>query len=213
MNYHGDKKYIYWGLTVFFVFVSCILFYYLLFHGESLKEGIGRVVGIFMPIIDGLVLAYLLNPIHNFLEKMVIGLLYHRFHMDTLQNKKKFRTFSIIGTVIFFLLIVYGFIMLVIPQIIQSIQNIVVQFPSYVSNLENWIESILANNRQIEKTATELINRYSSELETWMNETLMPQINVLIRQVSLSVLGFAKFLWNIIIGLIISFFVQPRRAV
>lgn len=211
MKFHGDKKYLYWGLTAFFVFAACILFYYVLFHGKALSDGFGKLISICMPIIDGLVLAYLLNPVLNFVEHYIIEKLYHLFHMDIAKNKKRIRTFSIMITVIVFFLVLYGFLMLVIPQLLNSVQSIVVQFPSYVTNLENWLEELLANNAQIEKLATDLINRYSTELEGWLNDTLMPQINILIREVSLSVIGFAKFLWNFIIGLVISIYIMGLK--
>jgi len=207
MKFRGDKKYLYWGLTAFLVFVACILFYYVLFYGESLKAGVGRVISICMPIIDGLILAYLLNPILNFVEHSMLEKLYQLFHMDPKKNSKRIRSFSILITIIFFLLILYGFLMLVIPQLLKSVQSIIQQFPSYVSNLEHWIDELLANNVQIEQVVTELISRYSSELESWLNGTLMPHINILIREVSLSVLGFAKFLWNVIIGLVIAIYI------
>ncbi|MBR1692001.1 MAG: AI-2E family transporter [Lachnospiraceae bacterium] len=211
MKFRWDKKYLYWGLTALLVIIGSILFYYILFHGKTLKAGFSKVTSICMPIIDGLILAYLLNPILNFIEKQVIGKLYELFHMDVKQHKKRIRSFSIILTVIFFFLVLYGFLMLFIPQLLGSVQSIILQFPTYVDNLEDWIEELLANNKQIEQIVTELINRYSSELQSWLENTLMPQINVLIRELSLSVIGFAKFLWNFIIGLVISIYVMGLK--
>ena len=63
MNFRWDKKYLYWGITAFFVICASICFYYLLFHSNNLWKGISTVINIAMPIIDGFVLAYILSPV------------------------------------------------------------------------------------------------------------------------------------------------------
>ena len=68
MKFRWDKKYLYWGITAFLVIISSILFYYVLFHGQNLKKGFSNIINISMPIIYGLILAYLLNPVLNFVE-------------------------------------------------------------------------------------------------------------------------------------------------
>ena len=76
MKFRFDKKYLYWGITAFLVIAASILFYYVLFHGASLSSGISTFIGIAMPIIDGFVLAYLMTPILNKIEKCIIKPLY-----------------------------------------------------------------------------------------------------------------------------------------
>lgn len=213
MKFRWDKKYLHWGVTAFCVVVASVLFYYLVFHATNLKSGLGKFLTICMPIIDGLVLAYLLNPILVFVENKIILKLYHKFEVDTdtKKAKKRIRNFSIIITLLVFLSILYTFFSLVIPQILNSIQSISSQFPIYINNLEHWIEEILANNSEIEKIATQMLPKYSSELENWINNSLVPQMNVVIREVSLSVIGFAKFLWNFILGIILSIYILASK--
>ena len=65
MKFRIDKKYIHWGFTAFAVIAASILFYYLLFHRENLSNGFHAFLAVAMPILDGLILAYLLTPILN----------------------------------------------------------------------------------------------------------------------------------------------------
>ena len=65
MKFHFNKKYFYLGLSVALAIMSGILFYYILFHGADLSAAFDTFVTISMPIIDGLVLAYLMTPILN----------------------------------------------------------------------------------------------------------------------------------------------------
>ena len=69
MKFRWDKKYLYWGLTAFVVLVGCIGVIYFLFNGSILKYNVKKIIKILMPIIDGLIIAYLLAPLVNIIEK------------------------------------------------------------------------------------------------------------------------------------------------
>ena len=58
-----NNKYFRWGLTAFLTIAASICFYYLLFHGNSIKAGFHTITGILMPVLYGLVTAYLLTPV------------------------------------------------------------------------------------------------------------------------------------------------------
>ena len=81
------------------------------------------------------------------------------------------------------------------------------QFPIYVNNLEKWIDSTLSINKDIEDFANNMLNTYSDELNGWLNNSLLPQMNIIVKEVSLSLIGVLKGMWNLIIGLIVSVYV------
>lgn len=211
MKFSLDKKYLYWGLTAFSVIVASILFYYILFHGQNLKQGFTSFINICMPIIYGLILAYLLNPIMNYVENKILKPIYKKANLDVNKSKKKVRNFSIAITILFFFLLLYAFFSMVIPEIIKSIQSITVQFPVYVNNLENWIRNLFSSNAKFQKIVEDLFDRYSMDIGSWVNETLVPKFNVVLMEFSLSVLSFAKSLWNFIIGLILSIYIMGMK--
>lgn len=208
MKYRWDKKYLYWGMTGLLVVVVSICFYYLLFHGVSLKNGLGGIVRIAMPFIDGLMIAYLMCPLVNLLEHKVIYPLFKKSNKKvTAKTRKKVRFFSIIATICIVFLFLYGFFLMVIPQLVKSIQSIVLQFPIYINNLSTWITNLLSNNPDIENIVTELFDKYSGEAEKWLNQSLLPQMNMMLKSLSLSVLGFLVSVWNLILGFIIAIYI------
>lgn len=212
MKFRWDKKYLNWGITLFGSITASICFYYLLFHGVSLKTGLDKVVNISMPVINGLAFAYLLTPIVNFIESRIIEPILTKYKINIKKKRKgKIRFVSVILTVFVFMIFVYGFFAMVIPQLIKSIQSIVLQFPIYITNLEHWVMNLLSDNPNIESVATELFNQYSPELEKWINQGLLPQINQLVRTLSTSLIGFFKALWNLILGFIISIYLLSSK--
>ncbi|NBI90372.1 AI-2E family transporter [Lachnospiraceae bacterium] len=212
MKFRIDKKYIHWGFTAFLVIAASILFYYLLFHKESISSGFHTFATITMPIWDGLILAYLLTPILNSVEKRLCSLLCGKCHVeDTTRNKKRIRMLSILITVVIVTFLIYSFFATIIPQLIHSIQSIILQFPIYINNLTIWVQKLLADNPDIEAAVIDMMDEYSGELNNFLNLNLLPKMNELIRDVSLSFLSFLKTLWNLIIGFIISIYILGSK--
>ncbi|MDD3205030.1 MAG: AI-2E family transporter [Lachnospiraceae bacterium] len=212
MKYRWDKKYLYWGITTFAVVVASVCFYYLLFHGSTFSKSFRNLVSITMPIIDGLVVAYLLTPVMNMIENKCIIPLWHAMKLDLNDSgKKKIRFFSIILTLIVVCTLIYGFFSMVIPQLIKSVQSIILQFPIYINNFSIWITKLLSDNPDIESFANDMLNQYSADIEKWLNQSLLPQMNTLLKSLSLSLLSFVKSLWNLIIGFIISIYLLSSK--
>ncbi|MCH5257111.1 MAG: AI-2E family transporter [Lachnospiraceae bacterium] len=212
MKFHLNKKYLYWGLTALLVIIGGILFYYVLFHSDSLSNVVHSLITISMPIIDGLILAYLITPILNMVERKIIKPIYikAKIPMDK-KSKKRIRMLSILVTMVFIMIILYEFFGMIIPELIRSVQSIIFQFPTYVNNLTNWVTGLLENNPDLESVVNELVTKYSTMLTNFLNSNVLPRINDLIRTLSLSVIGFFRAMWNLIIGFIISIYILGSK--
>ena len=147
MKFKIDKKYLYWGVTAFLVIVASILFYYILFHRSSFSSGISMVIGISMPIIDGFILAYLMTPVLNMIERKVIEPLCRKARLPVnAKSQQRIRGISILVTVILILFVLIEFFGLIIPEVIRSIQSIIFQLPIYINNLNHWALGLMKNN-------------------------------------------------------------------
>ncbi len=215
MKFRWDKKYLYWGVTAFLVIVASMIFYNMLFGSSALLAGVGRLFSILMPIIDGLVFAYLMNPILNFYELRVIPLITDRIKFKKQPESAKFRRriryFSVFFTFITTVFIIYIFFQLVIPQIINSIQSIVKMFPVYIKNLTTWIDSVFQDYPQIDSAISKYVGDYTEGLDSFLRKTVLPNMNTVVTSVSLSIVKAVRFAWNLIIGLIISIYVMANR--
>lgn len=220
MKFHWDKKYLYWGVTAFLVICASICFYYMLFHGTNIWSGLSTLINITMPILDGFILAYLLAPILNCVEKKILYPVYFSITSKDKQTvsektRKNIRKLGILLTTIVTVLFLYCFFSILIPQLLVSIQNIILQFPYYIQNLNDWILGIFADNPDLEGTVNHLLLRYSSKVEDWVTSNLIPQANSLLKLISTgligSVINLALALWNLIIGFIISIYLLDGK--
>lgn len=217
MKFRFEKKYVYWGVTAFLVIAASLIFYYLLFHMNNVRAGFRTFTKTCMPIIDGLVLAYLMTPLVKHMERDFFIPLCKRLNLNTesAKTKKRMRLLSALITVIFVFVLLYLLCASIIPQLIVSIQNIALQLPVYATNLQDWIQKLFENNDDLAGIVTSLINQYSNELEDYLNSKLVPQLNVILTRFSSSIfssmLGLLVTAWNLLIGLIISVYLLVSK--
>lgn len=154
------------------VFAICLAMVVVVLRFDGLMEILKKIIAVVMPIIWGLVFAYLLNPFLNFLER----------HLTKVIEKKKkhpriLRGVSAAITVIVTLAVLSALIAVIIPQISDSIVNIFKQAEDYIHSLNKWLLGIEKINPEIyafietyvtsfEIDVVELANKYLPEIST-----------------------------------------------
>lgn len=205
MKFRWEKKYLQWGLTAFCVISASMLFYFGIFHMDSLKRGLGVVYAILTPIIYAGAISYILWPIIRFLEKRVIYRICDKLEWrPTKKIKKIVRMVCVITSLLLFFFIIYGLLSMLIPEIISSITNIVDNFPRYISNIQDWLSNLLKNNPELEESSNMFFATFSTKIESWLSDDFLPQINNIVKNFSTGFFGILVFLKNFLIGAMIS---------
>lgn len=207
-----DKRFLHLGITIFLSISACICFYYALFHGTDLSETKDAAIKVLLPIIDGLALAYILNPMLNFYEKKCVLPLWSKMKLKDGKKKKGIvRSFSIFLTMISFLLILYSLLMLIVPQVINSLQSIVIKFPTYMNRINIWFSDMLTEYPDLE----DLFDQYWIDIENWFTIQVLPTVQEVISKASTSLIGsvldFLMGVFNFIIGIIISIYLLSGK--
>lgn len=202
-----------WGLTALTVLILAICFICLIFKGDSIWSGLNVIFTVVMPVIDGLVIAFIATPVLNWIEEKLILPICRKFQIDLQKQKTKkyIRAFSVLLTFLFIGMIIYGFFAIVIPQLITSIQSIINRFPTYINNLVVLTERLLADNPDVEEYIEGLLATYSKDLDSFLENNVLPTINNLIRSASVGMIGVLKSLYNLVIGLIISLYIMSGK--
>ncbi len=222
MKIHIDKKYIQMGITAFFTAIAILMVVFFIWNNDSIKNGLEVIKSAIAPVMYGLIIAYLLSPILNFFEKKIYIPVFHKlkwFEAEKDKNRDKhIRTFSLVSTLIFTAFLLYLFFSSVIPQLVVSIRNIGVMYPRYTANLIKWLDNIMENNPDVAALISTIVSNFSDETDNWLNESLLPAVTNLLPNVkqiltnfSSSIMKFIGFIWNIVIGFIISIYVLTSK--
>ena len=200
MKIRWNHRYVQLGVTAFLVIAASILFYYGIFHMKSLVSGIKTFFGIMAPIIYGAAIAYLLTPIVNFLERKIFFPIFRK-RKKPLQKKGKkvIRWICVLLSVFFMFLVIYALVMMILPQLIRSIVNIIYSFPHYVNVVENWLNSVVEKGWKLNPDMISQINQYSSRLQEYLTNTILPQMQSMMKNISASFLDLLVFLKNFLI--------------
>lgn len=207
-----NNKYVLWGITAFLVIAASMLFLYIIFMGNNIKTNLMAFFDIIMPILFGLVMAYLLTPVLNFIEYQILIPMADKLGIKESERRRSvIRTMGIIITAFLFFLLIYSLVAMMLSQIVPSIVNIVSNFDTYISNMTKWLAKLLDDNPELSSNITYMIDRYSDELEEWLNTSVLARTSGIIKSVSLSVLSGLKVFWNFIIGFVISIYVLASK--
>lgn len=198
------------ALAIFITFCCCILFFFIIYRYNGFTDFWKQLTQILQPVIIGLVVAYLLNP----LMKWVDGKMYGIF-MERVKNEEKAknlaRGLAITASLLFLVGIVVLLIAAIVPSILQSIQGVVTTLPSEVKSLIAWINDFAKGDSQVADIAERVITEASNFFENWMKNTFIPQAEVYIASVTSGVILTVKFFINIVVGLIISVYVMANQ--
>ncbi len=211
MKHQIDKKVLGIGITALVIIILSASFIYLLFNGSLFYRGIKEIITVSMPVLYGMILAYLLSFIMNYVEEKWIIPIMKRFKVSiNTKSITKIRALSILVTLILAFLFIYIFLIIVIPHVYESLQSITTSFPIYINNLIYYTELLLSRYPEIEQYFMNIMNEYSDKIYEWISQ-LLPSMNEIIKSLSLSVLSFLATLWDILIGLIIGIYILANK--
>lgn len=194
------EKYIYLMLSGFGAISLSILFFFLLYKMDRLVYYLKQAVDTLMPFVYGSVLAYLIYPISQaitaYLDKMTGD-----------KYKKATFTVGIFSGLLLFGIAIYFLLWLLLPQLFDSIISIATGMPAMADSLSKWIRSILRDNEQLQQLAEVALKTSSTELQSWMSGTLIPNVQKFIANLSASVLSTVWGLFDFVIGIIVCIYI------
>ncbi len=209
------KDYFAKGLAVFLTVAMCILFFFAVFRFERIRDYTEVIAEILRPFLIGSVIAYLLAPLCNFLERRLAEL----FVLEKMSGRKavKYRKFfgfaSIVASLAAFCLVIYALIAMVVPQLIDSILLLVDAMPGYIQIISAWLEKLVADNPLLLNYVEQYSEDIMSSAQDFARTYLVPNINNIISGVSTSLWTLISFAKDFLIGLIVAVYLLGSRRI
>lgn len=194
------------GMTAFLVVLTCIVCYFAFLRFSVISDLIEKIMEIVSPIIYGIVIAYLLNPIVKKVEKYVT-LFLKRYIKKEETIKKASRTIGIFAALIFGVAVIVTLLNMVIPELYKSIKDLVITLPEQISSWIEEIGDIKEENSTIDTILKSGLVQASEALEHWMKTDLLRQTNALMASVTTGVINVVNAVMNFLIGLIVAVYV------
>ena len=199
------RPYLAIALTAFLVITLSIIFFFLIYRYNGFAAGWRKLTVILQPIIIGIVIAYLINPIMMFFEKYLLRWIEPKIQKKD-KAKKLCRSLATFGALAVFIMIIAILLILLIPQLAESIQGLVVTLPGEVQELIDKVNGILKNDSEIADMFENTLLHATDYLRNWAMNDLLPKSNQYLTSITSGLISIFKVLLNIVVGLIVSIY-------
>lgn len=198
------QRYFYGMIAGFGAISMSILFFFLLFRLQGIGKVLSELSGILAPFIYGGVMAYLLRPLCNALEAF--------FQVRFAKKIKRFANAAAVCTsIVIGILVVYALFTMVLPQLVDSVVTLWNSLPSKMEQLIGWAGTTFGEDERLVSFFNENYRNYFTDIDTWVRDNIVPQVSNIVSGVGTSVVRVIKFLYNILIGLIVAIYVLHGR--
>ncbi|ETP71601.1 putative permease [Lachnospiraceae bacterium JC7] len=204
-----------WGTTAFLVLVCTALIIMALQNFGTVREGVNKLLDILTPIIYGIVMAYLLNPIYDFIYRNTKKLL------DRTKLKKMSvslsKTAGTVMAVLCLLLLIFGLVAMIIPELHRSLISLSNSLPSNLNKIYANAMKLVNDYPEIAGYLSQSFNEFYKFLANFSLEQLMPNFrNFASLLASLAPLGsgiwsMINWIKNFIIGVIIMIYLLNTK--
>ena len=176
-----------------------VLFGFLLLHLGDLWSALGAIFYFLYPVIAGVIIAYLLNPLMKVLEN-------HAFRF--MKKKGLKRTISLVLAIVIFIAALTAIIMLLVPQLYDSVMMLYSNRDSYMSGLNGWLDST-----GLSKLIDKLSGGFTLTPQAVM-DYLMSVLTDNVDNIKTTLSNVGGHLWAWILGLIFSiYFLASKESI
>ncbi len=210
-NFKWDKKYLYWGVTAFCVVVTSIAFFWMLNSWAGIRRIAGLIVDALMPVIYGFLIAYLLNKIMVVLEdKLFLKLFLKLCKKKQSLGRKLARAVSITFTILLALGLIAGLLIIVLPELYNSVMKIVDNSSDYFNVAMTWVEHVF-DGRDLEPVAAKWLTTISDSVVNWLKDNVLNKLSTILGSITDGVISVVMTLFDFFVGIVISVYLMYNK--
>lgn len=204
MKLHRNEKFFKWGLTAFFAFVACSLFWIIFSNLSGFYDVIMKFFSIISPILYGCLFAYFMNPIMKVTMKLMHKLLAKRKKPLRESTAERLCTsVSVTVSVIVFLLAICALLPLVGQALYNSVAELLPKLEGYYNTIVEKLNS-LKLDVEVADWLYEVMENVLSSLQSWLGEL---DIWSILGDVTSSVTSVVMGIFNAIIGIVAAVYI------
>lgn len=177
--------------------IVAVVSYCIVTNLDMVGKLLSKILTVLSPFILGLVISFILNipmtKIENSLSKII-------------KNKKMpIRIISIIISLIIFVSVIAFVLLLLIPEVIESIQNLIVITPNLINDVEQWIINLLDKYPELQ---TEIANIFANNSTT----NIIPDIlNYLINTITNVISNLVNGIITVFTAVVFSIYMLSQK--
>ena len=201
------KRYLKIGITGAAILASGILCAFVLFKMPVIISVLKGITEILKPFLYGVVFAYLLAPLCNKIEEK----LFQIFPKAKTKARRFICFIAIVISLCVTIAVIWLIIMMIIPQVWDSVMKIIQMVPQKLIVVNNWIEHMLENQPELQAYFEEFSSQAESNIDSLLNVDTIQKVQSIINSLSVQLFGVLGVVKNIFLGLLISAYLLGSR--
>ena len=201
------KRYLKIGITGAAILASGILCAFVLFKMPVIISVLKGITEILKPFLYGVVFAYLLAPVCNKIEEK----LFQIFPKAKTKGRRFICFIAIVISLCVAIAVIWLIIMMIIPQVWDSVMKIIQMVPQKLIVVNNWIEHMLENQPELKAYFEEFSSQAESNIDSLLNVDTIQKVQSIINSLSVQLFGVLGVVKNIFLGLLISAYLLGSR--
>jgi predicted PurR-regulated permease PerM len=189
-----DKKKIRRYFTIGVIVLLLLVVARFIFEPEILRSGLRTFIRVFSFLIWAIAIAYFLNPIMMWLERLF------RF-------RKGKRVLSMAIVYILFLGVVAFFVAVVVPIVVSNVKGLLENAPGYIRRVDVWLRGVLDTPWLAEIGAPDVVYGWLDSL----NKYIMENLDDWAVATAKGVVGFGQGFMQFIFGTVLSVYILKDR--
>ena len=189
---------------VFLCALGCIAFYWILHEPERVRNVMDTLSAIFMPFAVGAILAFILNVPMRAIENLI----------KWIKHEKIRRILAILLTIGVIGMVFAGVVMLLIPQIEETINRLLVQLPAFFETVQKGIMNFLQDRPELLEWVNENIGLQNmnwgtliEKAATMVGDSLTKVLNGAIAAVS----SLSTGIFNAVVSIVFALYCLARK--
>ena len=162
-------------MTAFLVIAAALLLAFALLRFERISSFCATLSYILRPVTLGLVLAFLLLPVHRniygFLSRIKGGIL-----CATERRKGITGLSAILLSLLVLFVAIYLLLAMLIPQVYVSVVGLIRAMPDHIRSAQGWLQEFLKNNPDVQAVLIPIYSSLAASLQEWLQSDLLPNL-------------------------------------
>lgn len=206
-------------LGLFVVIVASLAIVFLVTNANAILGTIGKYVGILRPVVYGMVIAYILNPLMKMFQELFLKLFERKGKKASEKIQGVVRGLAITCSILAGILIVFVLCWMIFPQLVETITVLVNSLPEQANYYYNKLNDSIRNNayladhlQEVALGATEYLDKkVETELLPWLQSELLPSVNMIAVEFANGVMSVINVLYNLFIGIIVAIYILASK--
>ncbi len=207
-NKYGFKRY---KSIIILVTIAIVVFFALL-KLDTLVGFINKYLGYISPVIYGICIAYILNPMVVFFERL-LKKRFQKAKSEKVKAKadKYAKSLSITLSILIGIAIVVVLCLMIIPSLLESIIDLSNKIIPLLNSLVDRIDNLTSPEGNFGESLQSIIEGITGSLQEWITTNLLPTAQSMLTYITSSVASVLVFLYNFVVGIIVAVYALAEK--